>query len=228
MVFKSTLLLSLALVQLAIASTVTILNPKPKDVWHPGQIVEFKWNATTPSHNEHSKLKSSSHGMLSIALATGPAQSLTIDRVIASNVNITKGSYKWKVPKTINTAKKYVVEIGPNASDIAFAGYISIVKSPSNTTSIKPTPTIKPHHNSTTVKPTSTITSTGKHEPTSVCIVVPNKNGGQPTIKCHPSKPSTKKNHKKSHPKKKADPKKKKSQSASFSTPAAQVATPSI
>lgn len=60
--------------------------------------------------------------MLSIALATGPAQSLVIDRVIASNVNITKGSYKWKIPKNINTTKKYVIEIGPNASDIAFAG----------------------------------------------------------------------------------------------------------
>lgn len=43
MVFKSTLLLSLALVQLAVASTITIVSPKAKDVWHAGQVVEFKW-----------------------------------------------------------------------------------------------------------------------------------------------------------------------------------------
>ncbi|ORZ25639.1 hypothetical protein BCR42DRAFT_314905 [Absidia repens] len=111
MVLKSTLLLSLAVVQMALASTVTIVSPKAKDVWHAGQVVEFKC-----------KQKVNHDGKLSIALATGPAQSLVIDRVIASNVNLTKGSYKWKIPKNINTTKKYVIEIGPNASDIAFAG----------------------------------------------------------------------------------------------------------
>lgn len=43
MVFKSTLLLSFALVQMALATTVTIVSPKAKEVWHAGQVVEFKW-----------------------------------------------------------------------------------------------------------------------------------------------------------------------------------------
>ncbi|SAM06076.1 hypothetical protein [Absidia glauca] len=196
MVFKSTLLLSFALVQMALATTVTIVSPKAKDVWHAGQVVEFKWTGeATPAHKGNatqqksaSNKKNHKNDMLSIALATGPAQSLVIDRVIASNVNITKGSYKWKIPKNINTTKKYVIEIGPNASDIAFAGYVTILKAPhqtnSTSTSSKPTKTtvtVKPSH---TVVTTST--PTNKHEPTSVCVAVPNKNGAGSTVKCHP------------------------------------------
>ncbi|KAI8343700.1 hypothetical protein BC941DRAFT_498679 [Chlamydoabsidia padenii] len=204
MVFKSTLFLSFALVQMALASTVTIIKPKAKDVWHAGQVVEFKWTseATTPAHkgNGTEKTHKNHHhnDMLSIALATGPSQSLTIDRVIASNVNSTKGTYKWRIPKNINTTKKYVIEIGPNAKDIAFAGYVTIIKAPKTTKSVasssKPT---KTH----SVKPTSIATSTRtkKHEPTVVCITVPNKNGVGSTVKCHPQ---PEKSHKSSSVKK--------------------------
>ncbi|ORZ18107.1 hypothetical protein BCR42DRAFT_413169 [Absidia repens] len=236
MVLKSALLLSLALVQLAVAATsVTIVNPKPKQVWHVGQVVEFKWTskaADAPATNNGTttKQKAKHHdGMVSIALATGPSQSLVIDRVIASNVNITKGSYKWKIPKNINTTKKYVIEIGPNASDIAFAGYVSIIKAPSTngTSSAKPTKTTPPHS-----KPTQTIITTSKptnkHEPTSVCVVVPNKNKEGSTVKCHPQ-PSHKKSQ---HPKKKKTSatatQEKPSTVNKVTHPPVNVATPSI
>ncbi|CAO3597484.1 unnamed protein product [Absidia cylindrospora] len=194
MVLKSTLLLSLAVVQMALASTVTIVSPKAKDVRHAGQVVEFKWTgeaSTNTTGKGQSKQKVNHNGKLSIALATGPAQSLVIDCVIASNVNLTKGSYKWKIPKNINTTKKYVIEIGPNASDIAFAGYVSIVKAPkSSNSTAKPTSSAKPTKTSAPVKPTHTVitttTPTNKHEPTAVCVTVPNKTGGGVTVKCHP------------------------------------------
>ncbi|CAO3643389.1 unnamed protein product [Cunninghamella blakesleeana] len=238
MVLKSTLLFTLAIVQLAVGSSIEILHPKPKTVWQTGQVVKFQWKSADSHSNSTNVIKSqtSCNKKVSIALAAGPAQSLLIERVIASNVNACKGSYSWKIPKQFDTTKKYVVEIGPSANDIAFAGYVTIKKS---STHKKPTPTTTPTKTNT---PTSTPTTTPtkkKHEPTSVCVVVPNKNGNGNTVKCHP-KPSKKKSSqqkkKPSHPKKKKDqPKKKKNNNNKKPTPTPtsssqtkNIATPAI
>ncbi|KAI9299870.1 hypothetical protein BJ944DRAFT_244749 [Cunninghamella echinulata] len=219
MVLKSTLLLSLAFVQLAFGSSITITNPKPKAVWEAGKVVEFKWKVaesnstiikavdTTTTTTKPTPCK---HKPLSIALAAGPANSLLIDRVIASKVNACKGSYKWKIPKQFDTTKKYVVEIGPSASDIAFAGYITITKPnqhPKPTPTGKHTPKKSPSptkSKSSKSKPT-TPSTTVKHEPSTVCVLVPNSNGHGSTVKCHPvinDKNDDKKKNKKSQPKK--------------------------
>ncbi|KAI8063491.1 hypothetical protein BC940DRAFT_307334 [Gongronella butleri] len=184
MVLKAIALLSLTIAQLA-AAAVTITSPKAKDTWQVGEVVEFKWQEPSVHKSGVSKsFADSEPGKLSIAIASGPAQSLVIDRVIASNVNATKGSYKWRIPKNFNTKKKYVVEIGSNANDIAFAGYITITDKASNSTasgSHKPSGAVKPTHKH---KPTPS--NTGKHhESSSVCVVVPNKNGAGSTVKCH-------------------------------------------
>lgn len=106
-----------------------------------------------------------------------------------------------------------------------YVGYVTIVKAPTNSTA-KPTKTNSSH------KPTKTITPkpTNKHEPSSVCVVVPNKNGEGSTVKCHP------KPHKSQPKKKQTSQHKKKKQSSSHSSkkkPATAtrhptVATPSI
>ncbi|ORX54986.1 hypothetical protein DM01DRAFT_1335280 [Hesseltinella vesiculosa] len=183
MVLKSIVLLSLSIVQLALASTITISSPKANDVWTPGHVVEFAWSLAGDHHHKsgHLNLANSKPGKLSIAIASGPAQSLVIDRVIASNVNATKGSYKWRVPKNFNANKKYVVEIGTSANDIAFAGYISIAKPATNGTA-HPTPS----HHANPSKTPSASHSSKTHEPSSVCVVVPNSDGIGSTVKCHP------------------------------------------
>ncbi|CAO3645349.1 unnamed protein product [Cunninghamella echinulata] len=220
MVLKSTLLLSLAFVQLALGSSITITNPKPKAVLEAGKVVEFKWKVaesnstiikavdTTTTHP--TKPTPCKHKPLSIALAAGPANSLLIERVIASKVNACKGSYKWKIPKQFDTTKKYVVEIGPSASDIAFAGYITITKpnqhpKPTPTEKHKPKKSPSPTKSKSSKSTPTTPSTTVKQEPSTVCVLIPNPSGHGSTVKCHPTindKDDNKKKNKKSQPKK--------------------------
>ncbi|KAI9317005.1 hypothetical protein BX666DRAFT_1941010 [Dichotomocladium elegans] len=104
--------------QLAQAASVTITSPKPGAVLKMGQAVEIKWKIADGY----------SYDKLSIALASGAAQALVIDQVIVANTDAKNGSYLWTIPENLKAKSKYVIEVGPSSSDIAFAGYISIVK----------------------------------------------------------------------------------------------------
>ncbi|KAF7723086.1 hypothetical protein EC973_002370 [Apophysomyces ossiformis] len=101
------------------AGPVEILNPSPKTIWKIGQKVQIKWNATALAHPPSTKA--------TIALASGPATALTISHVIAKDVDTHSGSYNWTIPKTVKPNDKYVLEVGINAKDISFAGWISII-----------------------------------------------------------------------------------------------------
>ncbi|KAI8137400.1 hypothetical protein BJV82DRAFT_525356 [Fennellomyces sp. T-0311] len=87
--------LSFALFQLAQAASVIITSPQPNDVLKVGETVEIKWKLADGA----------SVDKVMIALASGPAQALLIDEVLAPSVSAAEGSYKWKVPKTMKPGK---------------------------------------------------------------------------------------------------------------------------
>ncbi|KAI8377778.1 uncharacterized protein BYT42DRAFT_571661 [Radiomyces spectabilis] len=213
------ILLLFGLLQLALAGTVSIQQPKPNNVWQVGQTVTIKWKLDKSAH----------YANVSIALASGPAQALVIDRVIAANVNASCGHYNWTIPKSVKPANNYVVEIGPHSSDLAFAGFISIKPAQSkkschrshkksqhkkDTKKLTPTPTKK--HSTTHHKSSTHCHSSHTHQP-SVCEAVPDseKRAGSASIRCRPmpTKPA-----KKSH---RAKAQNKSSKSSSSSKPAA-------
>ncbi|KAI9490626.1 hypothetical protein BDB00DRAFT_768477 [Zychaea mexicana] len=83
--------LSFALFQLAQAASVNIRSPRPNAVYEAGETVEIKWKLADGA----------SVDKVMIALASGPAQALLIDEVIAPSVDAKNGTYKWKIPKNI-------------------------------------------------------------------------------------------------------------------------------
>ncbi|KAI8876730.1 hypothetical protein K501DRAFT_199796 [Backusella circina FSU 941] len=81
------LTLSAALVY---GSSVEITSPSPNDVWETGSTVQIKW-----------KVNDSKTNPLRIQYASGPAQALKIDGLIAHNVSASAGQYSWKVPSDV-------------------------------------------------------------------------------------------------------------------------------
>lgn len=43
---------------------------------------------------------------VSIALASGPAQALVIDQIIAASADAKKGTYKWTIPQSVKPKTK--------------------------------------------------------------------------------------------------------------------------
>ncbi|CDS08407.1 hypothetical protein LRAMOSA09770 [Lichtheimia ramosa] len=164
--------LSFVLFQLTQAVSVTITSPKPNDVLKAGETVEIKWTIADNAQLDN----------VSIALASGPAQALVIDQIIAASADAKKGSYKWTIPQSVKPKTKYVIEIGPNSSDIAFAGYISIAR-PSKSQSSSAVPSASAsasgHH------PSASHSAAGnKHKPTAT---LPSSIAPKPTSKPKPS-----------------------------------------
>jgi septal ring-binding cell division protein DamX len=126
---------------------------------------------------------------------------------------------------SLSIHKTHILSILTPSSLHMCIGYVTIVKAPTNSTA-KPTKTASSSH-----KPTKTITPkpTNKHEPSSVCVVVPNKNGQGSTVKCHPKphKSQPKKKQSSQHKKKKQSSQSSKKKSAT-ATRHPTVATPSI
>ncbi|KAG1054584.1 hypothetical protein G6F43_003414 [Rhizopus delemar] len=193
--------LSIAL-ELVLGSSVELVSPKPNDVLKAGSTVHIKWH-----------VNDASTGPIRLQFASGKSSALSIDGIIADNVDASLGSYKWKIPSDLK-AKKYVIEAGPNAKDISFAGYVTIKND------------LK-HKKTTTKKTTSKKNSTKKHHPSSVCVGYPTKNDTKQHVRCHPvqkqsvkkgkkqtSKSSKGKHTKKVHKKKTTTKKHKKSTTA--------------
>ncbi|KAL0141638.1 hypothetical protein V8B55DRAFT_1490880 [Mucor lusitanicus] len=186
MMFKSSLaVLSLsAALQLVLASSVTITTPEPNAVWEAGSTVQIKW-----------KVNNETTGPIRLQYASGPSKSLKINGLIADHVNASLGKYSWKIPTSIK-GKKYVIEAGPSAKDLSFAGYISIKNDKKTTTkkhTTKKHTTTKKHstkkHSSTkktkkhtTTKKTSKKT-TAKAKKTHTKKTT-TKKGGKPSAVC--------------------------------------------
>ncbi|CAO3676684.1 unnamed protein product [Umbelopsis ramanniana] len=120
---KATILSLATIVSTVLAGSVKITSPKPGNVWEIGQEVDIYWNKTASGSEP-----------VSILLASGPAQALNIDLIVANKIPVSQGHYKWTVPTNVKTGEKYVIEVGPTLKDLSFAGYISIEKA-SNSTS---------------------------------------------------------------------------------------------
>ncbi|GAB5587206.1 hypothetical protein Unana1_02106 [Umbelopsis nana] len=127
---KTTLLSLATIVSAVLAGSVKITSPKPGNVWEIGKEVEITWDKTASGSEP-----------VSILLASGPAQALSIDLVVANKIPVAQGHYKWTVPSTVKPGKKYVVEVGPSMKDLTFAGYISVEHA-----SHKPNATEAHHH----------------------------------------------------------------------------------
>ncbi|KAK4522085.1 translocase of outer mitochondrial membrane [Mucor velutinosus] len=61
-----------------------------------------------------------------IVLAYGQRDNLTIDRIMTTKSDLSLGFYQWIIPTTVESRTDYVIEVGTDASNIAFAGYITI------------------------------------------------------------------------------------------------------
>ncbi|KAI7881414.1 hypothetical protein K492DRAFT_129013 [Lichtheimia hyalospora FSU 10163] len=90
--------LSFVLFQLTQAVSVTITSPKPNDVLKAGETVEIKWFVTIADNAQLNNV--------SIALASGPAQALVIDQIIAASADAKKGTYKWTIPQSVKPKTK--------------------------------------------------------------------------------------------------------------------------
>ncbi|CAO3676579.1 unnamed protein product [Rhizopus stolonifer] len=169
--------------------------------------------------NLYRHVNDASVGPLRLQFASGKAASLNINGIIAENVDASLGSYAWKIPSDMK-AKKYVIEAGPSASDLSFAGYVTVKKGSSDKKTISKKHTTKKHttkkHTTkkhTTKKHTTKKHTTKKHttikksSPSAVCIGYPKKEKVHERVRCHPvpkhsakkSKKSTKKSTKKTH-----------------------------
>ncbi|KAI8982051.1 hypothetical protein BDF20DRAFT_818033 [Mycotypha africana] len=98
------------------ASSVTLTEPEPNQVWETGSTVHIKWKVNDPKAAKKIRLQ----------YASGPSQALVINGLIADRVNGSSGSYSWKIPKDLKP-KKYVIEAGPSAKDLSFAGRLSTI-----------------------------------------------------------------------------------------------------
>ncbi|KAI9012097.1 hypothetical protein CLU79DRAFT_798383 [Phycomyces nitens] len=161
MFLKTSLLILAVSIQLVLASSISILSPKANAHWHIGETVEIKWKLS-----DHS----SAQGNLSLALASGPADALLINQVIASSVPIKTGHYKWTIPQKVKANKKYVIEVGQNAKDISFVGWIQI---------LDPTGSGHSHKSLSTSRPTKTT------QPPIACVTYPGHSKDQ--VRCHSS-----------------------------------------
>ncbi|KAI8050694.1 hypothetical protein BDF21DRAFT_432404 [Thamnidium elegans] len=112
MMFKSSaIFLTLtAALELVFASSVSITTPEPKDTWEIGSTVQIKWDVNEVTNSS-----------IRLLYASGPPQSLTVNGLIADNVDPSLGTYSWTIPSSIK-AKKYVIEAGPSDKDLSFAG----------------------------------------------------------------------------------------------------------
>ncbi|KAL0091181.1 hypothetical protein J3Q64DRAFT_1693386 [Phycomyces blakesleeanus] len=162
--FLKTSILTLAIsIQFALAASVSILSPKANAHWHIGETVEIKWKLSDPSAT----------GNLSLALASGPADALVINQVIASSVPVKAGQYNWTIPQKVKANKKYVIEVGQNAEDISFVGWVQI---------LDPTGSGHSHKTvSSSARPTKTTT-----QPPIACVTLPGlgKNHDD-QVRCH-------------------------------------------
>ncbi|GAN11436.1 hypothetical protein MAM1_0604c10999 [Mucor ambiguus] len=61
-----------------------------------------------------------------IVLAYGQRNNLTIDRIMTTKYALNLGFYQWIIPATVEPRADYVIEVGTDASNIAFAGCITI------------------------------------------------------------------------------------------------------
>ncbi|KAI9357379.1 hypothetical protein BD770DRAFT_322134 [Pilaira anomala] len=97
MMFKSSaIFLTLtAALELVLASSVSITSPESKDVWEIGSTVQIKWNVNEAINGSSIRL----------LYASGPSQSLTVNGLIADNVNPALGTYSWKIPSSIKAKK---------------------------------------------------------------------------------------------------------------------------
>jgi hypothetical protein len=59
---------------------------------------------------------------ITIVLASGAAQNLTIDRIITNKTASLLGYYSWIIPRDMPPREDYVIEVGTAADNIAFAG----------------------------------------------------------------------------------------------------------
>lgn len=57
-----------------------------------------------------------------IVLAHGQRGNLTIDRIMTTKSALNLGFYQWIIPATVEPRADYVVEVGTDMSNIAFAG----------------------------------------------------------------------------------------------------------
>ncbi|KAI9357378.1 hypothetical protein BD770DRAFT_388591 [Pilaira anomala] len=187
MMFKSSaILLTLtAALELVLASSVSITAPESKDIWEIGSTVQIKWDV-----NE------AINGSISLLYASGPPQALTVNGLIAENVNAALGTYTWKVPSSIKP-KKYVIEAGPSDKDLSFAGYITIkkpTKKPTKKTTKKATTkktkksTTKKVTKKTVTKKSVTKKPKSTKKPSAVCVGYPTKGEGKDdngVVRCH-------------------------------------------
>ncbi|CAO3698671.1 unnamed protein product [Rhizopus stolonifer] len=152
--------LSVAL-QVVLGSSVKLTNPKSNAVLKAGSTVNIKWHVNDKKA-----------GPIRLQYASGKASSLNVDGVIADNVTASLGSYTWTIPSDIK-ADKYVIEAGPNAKDLSFAGYVTIKNDSKKTTSTKKTSTKK------------TTTTTRKAAHSAICVGYPSKKNSKERVRCH-------------------------------------------
>ncbi|KAL9537066.1 hypothetical protein MBANPS3_012110 [Mucor bainieri] len=80
----------------------------------------------TPTRGNDLMASSVDDKYATIVLAYGQRDNLTIDRIMTTRSVLNLGFYRWIIPATVDPRSDYVIEVGTDVSNIAFAGYITI------------------------------------------------------------------------------------------------------
>ncbi|CAO3643294.1 unnamed protein product [Mucor fragilis] len=101
-----------------LSATLKMNYPEANSVYKIGDTMLIEW------HSKENDLMSTSvtEKYATIALAYGQRDNLTIERIMTTRSALNLGLYQWIIPATVEPRTDYVIEVGTDASNIAFAG----------------------------------------------------------------------------------------------------------
>ncbi|CAO0802407.1 unnamed protein product [Mucor circinelloides] len=122
MAFMCSFMVLAFMIQAILAATLHMNYPEPNSVYKIGDTMLIEWYTKENS----SMAPPVTDEYATIVLAHGQRDNLTIDRIMTTKSALNLGFYQWIIPATVEPRADYVVEVGTDMSNIAFAGYITI------------------------------------------------------------------------------------------------------
>ncbi|KAF1803572.1 hypothetical protein V8B55DRAFT_1506696 [Mucor lusitanicus] len=105
-----------------LSATLELSYPEPNSSYKIGDTMLIEW------YTKDNGMAASSivDNYATVVLAYGQRDNLTIDHIMTTKSPLNLGFYQWIIPTTVEPRTDYVIEVGTDASNIAFAGYITI------------------------------------------------------------------------------------------------------
>ncbi|KAI8973619.1 hypothetical protein BDF20DRAFT_662086 [Mycotypha africana] len=131
MKFAYFLISAILFIEYIVCQNLTMVYPQANNVFHTGDKILIEWQNRLPdgkprTYDDLTKKKvvplNASLSYATIALAYGESNDLRICHVMTDRASLNSGYYEWAIPHSITTRNNYVVEVGTDSDNIAFAG----------------------------------------------------------------------------------------------------------